>query len=502
MASWRRWRARVRAETRAALDRLKRPIGAEPPPPTAHLLAISDLHLGHDLKRGHPFSPGEVPATDRHLGAFLDHYRTHREGRLPWRLVMVGDVVDFIAVTITPESGEAVPFQASPDEQLYGLGTEPEKARWKLDRVIDHHRHFFAKLAQFLAAGNELVIVRGNHDQEWMWPDVQTQFRRRLAALAGLSEGALPVRFCDWFYLEPGRFYAEHGHFYDEFSVSGDMIPVPGVRAIREPVSTLAQRYFANKHTTLDLSDVERWGIMDFIRWGRHGGRFVATLGDYLAMCGRVLAFSARASVVTMRKSLTSLARSSRKALEEDNLVRVREALRGVRLDSEDLARSLVALTRRPADQSVFATAQMLYFDRILLGAITGLAAASSLLLSAPIMSRIGIALGVVLAATLLNGWLSRARLIDSHPKLIAAAERVSTLFRVPVVVMGHSHKVVDQGVGQASQYYNLGTWVTSSSGALKHEGFPHVVIGATGHQLRRWPLPNATNLDEVAQAS
>ena len=84
--------------------------------------------------------------------------------------------------------------------------------------------------------------------------------------------------------------------------------------------------------------------------------------------------------------------------------------------------------------------------------------------------------------------------------KLIAAAHRVAALFRVPVVVMGHSHRVVNQPIGETSHYFNLGTWLAPSrDGEDSPAGFPHVVVGSSGAVLRRWTLQAERAVTDVA---
>lgn len=486
-----------------------------PPAASAHLLAISDLHLGHDLKRGQPPLSRDVPAVDAPLASFLDHHRAHRRNGLPWRLVIVGDMIDFIAITLTPGRDESVPFQVSPDERLYGLNPEPGKTAWKLQQVLARHRTFFTALASFVEDGNELVVVCGNHDPEWAWAEIQEAFR---TGLTGLGPGQLVepagrradrrrafeerIRFYEWFYLEPGRFYAEHGHYYDEYSISGDLLPgatradgAPAEQAIREPVSTLAMRYFANKHSALDMNAIELWSFMDFVRWGFDGGRFFRKLADYFIMCGRVLSFSARASARTWLRSVKTLGRAV--VQREERLAHVRRAVRAVRADQEELTRGLLALLRPPAEQSVVATARMLYFDRILLGAGVVFCAAACALIPGPASTRGGILLGALLGGTLANGWLARARLIDAHPKQIAAAHRVAVLFKVPLVVMGHTHRAIMQTVGEGARYFNLGTWVGPIREAAQHPGFPYLVLDGAGPALLRWSILHASR--EVA---
>lgn len=510
MPDWQEWRNRAEAGARATLRRLRR--SSRRDAPAANVLAISDLHLGNDLRREQA-PRDDVPRIDLALAALLDHYAAHREDGLPWRLLVVGDAVDFIGIGATPAPGEA-PFPVRADERLHGLDPEPAKTEWKLRAVFARHPRVFAAFARFVAAGHELVVIRGNHDPEWCFPSVQTALRDHLASLA-LPAGPLPLQrrarfdsqqaafrrritFRDWFYLEPGRLYVEHGHHYDEYSVTSDLMRAPdSPRALSEPISTMALRYFSNKHGGLDEAEVESWTIWDYLRWGIRRGQLLRGLADYLAMCGRLLAFSAKASLRTAWRSVRRIVRVSRDiAVEDEKLAHLRAMLVAVRDDHEQLATAIGALLKPPAEASVAATASMLYFDRIALAAGTTLGVVACLATPLPLWGRI-VAMAVVAGLGLLaNARLARTRTVESHPKLLAAAHRISVLFDVPCVIMGHSHRAVDTTVGDGARYFNLGTWV-SPSVADMGASYPHAVVTTRGPQLRRWPANPAKH--EVA---
>lgn len=505
MGVFRRLGDDARAGARRAWNRLRRQSGE----PNHNLLALSDLHLGIDLRRESQHAA--PPAIDAPLGSLLAHYTHHRENGRPWRLIIVGDMVDFIAITDVPAEGEAT-FPVSEMERQCGLAPEPEKACWKLSRVMRRHERVFLGLARFLRAGHEVVIIRGNHDADWCWPEVQTLLRSTLVSLAypgptstGLSgrrkeaeKEAMGqrLRFEDWFHLEPGRVYAEHGHHYDEYSITEDLMRRPdGPQPLSEPVSTLALRYFSNRHPGLDPSEVDHWRMRDYVRWARRRGSFVRYFIDYLGMCLRVSAFTLKASTRTMLRSLRALVRLPRDVVvESGHLLHVRDLLRTVKADHEALAREVSALMKPPAARSFWAAARMLYFDRMMLALGLGLVAAGCVAVDGPALARVGVfalSLGV---AGLVNAWLDRARLIESHPKLLAAAHRVSVLFAVPVVIMGHSHREVNQKVGDGAVYFNLGTWL-----GHRAEGLPHVVVTAQGPAFRRWKQGKSDASVEVA---
>jgi len=499
MAGWGNWSLRLRRRGRAAIEKLRAPGTREPP--DANLLAVSDLHLGSDLRRspgpGEPAPLRAAPpsdALDRQLGAMLDHYAAQRPGGLPWRLILAGDIVDFIAITRTPASDESVPFAVSAQERLWGLAPEPAKTVWKLERTLERHALLARRLAAFAAAGNEIVVIRGNHDAEWFWPEVQEALRDRLQALAPHADGLRDrIRFCDWFYLEPGRVYVEHGHLHDAYSAFDDALrPLERGKPhlMCEPVSTLALRYFGNRHVaTLDTSEVEHWGVFDFVRWAVSTRNVWGIFADYVRMTGRILGFSAKASLRGVWNGLLALGRLGRVLdADDERLQRVRAVLRRFRADQEDLALGLMSLLKPPAEHSLLATAQLLYVDRIALGAgVVGSAAGLAAMPGSPLLHA-GLALAVLAAAAIANRVLARMRGVDTHPKLLAAAHRVALVTGVPLIVMGHTHRPVDREVGNGSRYVNLGTWVGAARDVPgRRVGFPHLVVTGDGAELRRW---------------
>ena len=114
-------------------------------------------------------------------------------------------------------------------------------------------------------------------------------------------------------------------------------------------------------------------------------------------------------------------------------------------------------------------------------------------------------AVGVLFSA--LNALLGRRRQTDAHPMLQQAARRVAQIFEVRFIVMGHSHRMVNENVGGRTRYYNLGSW-TAPAPHKKFEGFPHLVVAGGRAELRRWttppprraPEPDSEPMPEVAE--
>jgi hypothetical protein len=263
-----------------------------------NLLAVSDLHFGCDLRGGTPQGGDRRrDLLDRALCRFLDHHALRREGGRPWRLLLVGDVFDFVAVTQTPAPGLTAPFEVAEEERSFGLASEEAKCAWKVTKVAARHEEVFHALARFLVAGHELHFVRGNHDAELHWPAVQAELRRLIVKRTGLDGAALQsasdrIAFHAWFYLEPGFLYAEHGNAHDRYCLqSGFFDELPGARELELPMSSKAVRYFVNRWAKAqeELDNADKMSVTDFLRWTARMGSPLSIALDFALMIYRVV---------------------------------------------------------------------------------------------------------------------------------------------------------------------------------------------------------------------
>jgi UDP-2,3-diacylglucosamine pyrophosphatase LpxH len=441
-----------------------------------NLLAISDLHLGCDLRPGQNLD--RPRAADHALVSFLDWHAGHRADRKPWRLILNGDIVDFVAITLVPEHAE---FEISDEERELGLAPSEPKCVWKLRRTAQRHPGVFDALARFVQRGNSLHIIRGNHDAEWRWPAVQAEFRRILIERAGVRSAAARRRFektivfHDWFYLEPGFFYAEHGHAHDHYSVQSDFFAEHGGALadseMQLPLSSKVLRYFVNRYREqVELpDDVDTWGPKEYVDWVLKAGNPLRVAADYFVMVFRVFYPIARQTL-----------RFSRLLGRQAPDVTAKQT------------QQLVAIAARPGEQSLFDSMQLFYLDRMVLAILCLVCAISTYDSVDGFWPRAGAItlVGILFAA--LNALLGSKRKTDAHPMLQAAARRVAQVFDVRYIVMGHSHRAVDEPVGNGTRYFNLGSWTGRSA-----DGFPHVAVEDGKAELRRWKGPPVVQLRE-----
>ena len=241
-----------------------------------NLLVVSDLHLceGLDPATGR-FSRLEDFLFDAAFARFLRYHQAVRSqprfGDRPWLLVFDGDLFDFLQVVSLPAEGRELyavkgvtqVAQLPGDERKHGLGTTERESVWKIKRIARGHQPFFAALGRFIAHGNHVAVVKGNHDVELHWPGVWQRFvleikraysRERLSLGDGppvtLQEIRERMHFYPWFYHEPGRVYVEHGGQYESSShfpdLTNPLCPDDPTR-IRMPWGNLFLRYLFNQ---------------------------------------------------------------------------------------------------------------------------------------------------------------------------------------------------------------------------------------------------------------
>ncbi len=261
-------------------------------PPVIDLLVLSDLHLSEGRSPdSKTVSLNEDFFFDEEFARFLDfhvHHFPDQSTARRWNLIINGDFLDFLQVVspISEDSdrdfleylgietaAEAMRLlRFDREHPEYGLGSGPRETVYKLWKIMTGHWLFFEALAKFVQEGNLVTIGRGNHDVEFIYPEVRQQFVPKLRRIyanklarerdsdhvaklqrfdAACDDGA--VRFIDWFYYEPGLLWAEHGNQYDE---------VNSFRYWLAPYLPQSTRVEAGREDEIDLP----WGSF-FVRY-------------------------------------------------------------------------------------------------------------------------------------------------------------------------------------------------------------------------------------------
>jgi UDP-2,3-diacylglucosamine pyrophosphatase LpxH len=457
-----------------------------------NILVISDLHLGEDLRPGgaNVSYLRHLVRLERELEAFLEHYTAHRrDGRL-WRLVVNGDMVDFMSVMILPDDKGEDGFDE--EDKLYGLGFGERQSQRKLERIISRHQGVFKRLGEFVGAGNELVIVVGNHDVEFHYPTVRRTLVEWLCGLTlgmgadegGRAEFARRIEFCPWFYYKESVIYIEHGHQYDEYCSFDYLLhPVAEDRRrtqvnrksrIALSVAHAGMRYFANQIPDYNPHTAEHWGFADYMKYAwAQGLRGVVRLAYFYGL------------LVWRLVELWYMLRGVDAERRQVHHERLRELSAQWKM-SEEKVMALDSLRREPVTRRFWKLLAALFIDRMLLG-VAALVTAGVLVGQLEGLWKAVGALATLVAFACVNQALNHIRLQSSATKLRATTNMIQGLVCAPLIVFGHSHTPEMVPLKDGATYFNTGTWASDDAQAFTHLMVVSDENGAPQAELKQW---------------
>ena len=445
----------------------------------ANLLIVSDLHFGEELLPGASTERRraiELGAAAFH--AFLRYHTVRRRDGRTWRLVIAGDLFDFMSVVI-PATRERPAKSA--DERRFGLGRGIQPGVERMKRICEAHAPLLAELGRFATAGHSIEIVVGNHDVELLAADVVGELMRQLA-VAGADPRALSrIRVVPWFVYIPGVCWIEHGHVYDEgCSFEFNLAPMdPKDGWLIYNADYAAVRYLGTAVPELDPHGIEEWSLWGYMRY---------TVGLGFRSGTRLWLAYARfvGALFAARRLHRSFKRRDRRRREHRaRLAEVAEA-GGISLD---VAAAIDRLARTPLTVSGRRLGRMVMLDRFGIGAGSFLAILLLLVL-APLGWALAGAIVVVLAAIVITRWLGQ-HMVTSQLPMRSVPQRLRKLVDAPVVVFGHTHDPRWQKLRSGGIYVNSGTWLPATRPGLRRS-FTFVLIqpaaaGPPSVELRQW---------------
>lgn len=423
-------------------------------------IVLSDIHLGSDIveHRSKKRGPRRSREIDRDLAKLIHHYRqTPPRGRR-WHLVVAGDFIDFIGMTVSPHQHE-LETEPSQEERAHGLGNAPDHARIKLHRVLERHPTVFTALAELVADGHALTMIHGNHDVELYWEPVQKELKSALYRHAQGSRESVNreafeerVDFAPWFFYREGIVWIEHGHQYDPFcAFLHPIVPLSpsDPRRILRGLSDTLLRFVVRPTEGLVEHGHEEMGIVDYLAFGfRLGLRGLIDL--FLRFARAVF------ELFRLQREHVSKDAETLRVEHERRMMLLAEATRiGI-----DRIRALMALQAPPVTASIRGILKSVLLDRLALGLGASLALFVLAVLGLQRGEYLWGALWVAIAWAMAHSHLSRQRNIDPGDELIERAGHLARLFPAPFVVMGHTHSPMKVPIANGSAtYVNLGSW-------------------------------------------
>ena len=228
------------------------------------VFVISDLHLAAGINANGNYDGTENFFADQSLSRFLEHLKKGAPSDKKALLVINGDFVDFLRIRNLPQTpadfvmwsqilkklgldknAEMLRTSITPKELKYGLRTDDFKSVWKLYVCRQGHRVVFESLTNWLREGNDLIVVKGNHDLEWYWKLVRDFLRVLLFQDISVSTGQ--IRFVDDKLVIDGKIYVEHGHRYENFTAVDGGPVLAGGTELNLPFGSFFNRYLINR---------------------------------------------------------------------------------------------------------------------------------------------------------------------------------------------------------------------------------------------------------------
>ena len=482
---------------------MSRSLRASKPESQPNYLLFSDVHLGADLvQHARPWTIGRlrrVLQIDRELSSMLDHYREQAEPGRPWKLVIAGDLVDFVGMSIAPATGQELETPLTEEERSHGLGSARDHALYKMRAAASRHDLVFRKLADFVAAGHSLVLVRGNHDVDFYWETARDAFVQALVDRAGdaLAEPSerqafqARVEFRQWFYYVEDLLYVEHGHQYDETCAHPHWLaPISprDPRRIAYSFSDILMRYIVRPTRGLSTEGHDDKNILYYLRLA-----FSMGIGG-AARLGFRYGHAVAAMFAEWRDHVSERAREVR-AEHERHMHEIGERFR---VSAEQL-RELYALSATPVNTRPFRILSTLFVDLAATAALSALTLLVLLLAGVP-LAYLGPIAGAIFVGLVI--WHRSARVFDPPSALKRGAAHIARLFPTRFVVMGHTHAPTMEPIDNGATYVNLGGWAVDDldvelPGEAEHDARPHdapcthLVIrhvdGQPRAELRRW---------------
>lgn len=415
---------------------------------------VSDFHLteAEDVDPDRPlwkrFKHRDL-FIDESFERFLGHIAAAAEG--PVELILNGDVFDFDPVTALPDEPG---FHISTLERLRGLRPEEPKSLFKISRILRHHPVFIRAVHDFMTAGNEVVIVIGNHDLELHWPAVQQEIRN---ALDLSVEADARLRFCEWFYISNRDTLVQHGNQFDAYCLCSDPIhPTVKFRSpprIRLPFGDIAGKLMLNGMGMFNPYVEEsflgglRAHIIFFYRYVLRLQPLLLFTWLWSAMA--TLAMSLREGFLPSIKTPETLAQRI-----EDIAARSKS--------SSAVVIALRAAAVHPAIFNPWKIARELWLDRALLLLV---AAFASFQIFSVLNVFVRLSAWWIIApfAVFLLPFVFYARSVQSEVReteinIHRRLPTVARIAKVSRVVLGHTHRERHTGIGGV-ELLNTGTW-------------------------------------------
>jgi UDP-2,3-diacylglucosamine pyrophosphatase LpxH len=491
---------------------------------TSDFVVLSDLHLSEGVRPDtRRLSRLENFLSDRPFDRFLAHLENLAgQKRRPWTLVFNGDLLDFLRVTSIPDPDHPQPGlpHISLTKRKYGLGTSPAESKWQMERIVEGHPHFFRALARFLLSGQRVIIIKGNHDVNWFWPEVRYRFLELLESFLSelrpqeasreteIAEALDRLQIRPWCLHVGNLLYVEHGNQYDSVNAFRNFLypllsdpnsPVDRYE-LDLPFGSFFIRYFFNKVEYQNpLAPSYRHSSAYFYSlWRRHFYETWYIVRNYFPYFFRTLSKLQPRQGRRYREMQEQQGRLLDKVGEECGRQKQMREIAGLQEPPfESKVEFFTHILERPLKKITVAAGGILLFS-YLWSLVSGWILSSGMNLffrtTFSLLLNYGFILtGLIMVLFILKPSRSGTSYREAEPATLRKkAARIAEILQVKYVTFGHCHiEDIWKIPGRDSWYFNTGTWspfIDDEIRTIRPDlQFPVVVLEGTQARLMRW---------------
>jgi UDP-2,3-diacylglucosamine pyrophosphatase LpxH len=418
---------------------------------------LSDVHLTEIVPTATPewwsYKRPDA-AQDGTLNDFMNRLDAQRpEAYAATVLIFNGDTFDFDSVFAHPDREGPQPL---------GLpATEPWSV-FKMRRLLEDHEPFVWGLARFLARGNQVVFVMGNHDRELAFESVQAALLLALVAQSPPGAGsrvARAVHFEPWFTHVPGVFYAEHGQQYDATCSYRDVLaPFAPPDRVRDAELESSLGSVLGRRLLACFGTINPFDDSSFLR--SLGGYVHLAFTEYWPRRSFLFRYLSQ-SVATYWELRDRRRRVLSQWTPSEVLYDEYAGRKRVDPSAIHFLRRLMSV---PVHDRVPDLMHELWLDRFLLVVVTlgfTLAGLSQVVGWQDLAFLVAVLpVFAVTARALGRGSLA----LQERGRWGLVAEHVAEQLDAPIIAFGHSHRPERRPLRGGGRYYNLGTWAPVSA--------------------------------------
>jgi len=427
---------------------------------------LSDVHLT-ELSRSDTPGWWTYKRADAAQDATLVDFLAHVHAQCPEAyegtvLVFNGDTFDFDSVFSHPHRPEPLDI---------GLPSTEPWSVFKMRSLLDDHPVFVEGLSRFLARGNRVIFVMGNHDRELAFASVQAVLLGRLVQEAPAGFGrrvAESVQFEPWFVHVAGVLYAEHGQQYDTTCSYRDVLaPLAPPDRVRDAELESSLGSVLGRRVLGSFGTINPFDDASFLR--SLGGYFRLAVSDYWPRRSFLTRYLAQ-SAATFWELRVRRRRVLRQSASSDEAYQAYAASKGLDPEAIGFLRRLMSV---PVHDRIPDLMHELWLDRILLVCVTiGLAIMGITQITA--WHHLAFLLALLPPFALTARALGRGSLaLQERGRWGLVAEHVADRLDIPIIAFGHSHRPERRPLRGGGRYYNLGTWAPVSASTPRAQARP-----------------------------